>query len=160
MDEAKQVWEAYIQAWNRHDINEILAIVSDDFIYDERPMTMREPLVGKTAFADYLARVFTAFPDLSIEILSCEAGKETAWSESMMRGMQTGRMGRLPPSKKQMAVRVACAFEVAQGRLIHERLYWDRANTLRQFGAIASVFGILTQPAWKPALAIGRKPKR
>lgn len=157
MDDAKRVWDLYIQAWNRHDIEGILAAVSDDFIYDECPMTMRQPLVGKTDFANYLTRVLTAFPDLSIELLSLDTGEKMAWSESLMRGTQTGKMGRLPPSKKQMVVRVACAFEVAHGRLIHERLYWDRANTLRQFGAVASVFGILAQSAWRPLLKHGRE---
>ncbi len=150
MNEAKQVWEDYIRCWNRHHIDAILELVSDDFIYDERPMTMLEPLVGKTAFASYLSGVFKAFPNLSIEILSCEAGEKTAWTESIMRGKQTGRMGNLPVSKKTMVVRVACAFEVAHEQLIHERLYWDRANTLRQFGLLASVFGIFAQPVWKP----------
>lgn len=151
MEEAKCIWEAYIRAWNRHDVDAILAIVSDDFIYDERPMTMQEPLVGKAAFAEYLQGVFTAFPDLCIEILSLDAGETMAWSESMMRGTHTGRMNWMPPSKKQMIVRVACAFEVAHEQLIHERLYWDRANVLRQFGSLASVFGIFSQPVWKPA---------
>lgn len=151
MGKAEQIWEKYIRAWNRHNINEILATVSEEFIYDERPMTMCEPLVGKPAFAKYLARVFTAFPDLSIEIISCDEGRQTAWSESLLRGTQTGRMNWIPPSKKRIAVRVACAFEVAGESLIHERLYWDRANTLRQFGTVASVFGLLTQSVWKPA---------
>lgn len=149
--EAEEVWKTYIRAWNRHNLDEILAIVSDGFIYDERPMTMRAPLIGKSAFANYLARVLKAFPDLSIEILSCDAGKQTAWSESLMRGTQTGRINWLPPSNKRMAVRVACVFEVAGGALTHERLYWDRANTLRQFGAIASVLGVLTRPVWRPS---------
>ena len=159
MDEAKQVWEAYIRAWNRHDIEGIMAVVANDFIYDERPMTMREPLVGKKAFADYLIRVLTAFPDLSIEILSLDAGEKMAWSESLMRGTQTGKMNKLPASNRQMVVRVACAFEVADGRLIHERLYWDCANTLRQFGAVASFFGILAQSAWRPRYKHGREPR-
>jgi len=60
-----------------------------------------------------------------------------------------GRMNWMPPSKKQMIVRVAC-FEVAHEQLILERLYWDRANALRQFGPLASVFGIFSQPIWKP----------
>lgn len=150
MEEAKKIWEAYIHAWNRHDIDGILSIVSDDFIYDERPMTMLKPLVGKTAFADYLSGVFKAFPILSIKILTCEASGKTAWSESIMWGKQTGRLGKFPASENPMVVRVACAFEVAGGKLIHERLYWDRANTLRQLGAFASVFGIFSQPVWKP----------
>jgi hypothetical protein len=34
---------------------------------------------------------------------------------------------------------VACVFEVAGGWLVHERLYWDRANTMRQLGRLPAV---------------------
>ncbi len=40
MTEAERVWGAYIDAWNSHDIDAIVAAVDEQFIYDERPMTM------------------------------------------------------------------------------------------------------------------------
>jgi ketosteroid isomerase-like protein len=50
MNTPQQVWRAYIEAWNRHDIEAILDSVTDDFIYDERPVTMDRPLRGRPAF--------------------------------------------------------------------------------------------------------------
>ena len=147
---AKSTWESYIEGWNKHNVETILATVVDDFIYDECPMSMSKPLKGKEAFEDYLNRIFTAFPDLSIKITSFDTGQKSAWSESILRGTQTGKIGGLPPSKKQMTVKVACVFGVAEGKLVYEHLYWDRANTLRQFGKIASVIGLLKNPVWRP----------
>jgi hypothetical protein len=37
MNGLQQAWLSYIDAWNRHDVEAILASVTDDFIYDERP---------------------------------------------------------------------------------------------------------------------------
>src|SRR5215204_2756203 len=58
MTEAEHVWRAYIDAWNTHHIDSILAAVAEQFIYDERPMTMKTPLRGKQAFRRYLEGVF------------------------------------------------------------------------------------------------------
>ena len=41
MTEAERLWSAYIDAWNSHDIDAIVAAVDEQFVYDERPMTMR-----------------------------------------------------------------------------------------------------------------------
>ena len=47
MTEAKRLWSAYIDAWNSHDIDAIVAAVDEQFVYDERPMTMRGPVRGR-----------------------------------------------------------------------------------------------------------------
>ena len=123
MNRSQQVWRRYIDAWNRHDVDAILDSVTDDFIYDERPATMDRPLQGRQAFRAYLERTFTAFPDLRIEVTSCEAGSTLAVSESH------------------------CVFEVRDDRLAHERLYWDLANTLRQLGRFAALLAVAFRPS-------------
>lgn len=40
MTEVERVWTTYINAWNKHDIDSVLATVAEQFVYDERPMTM------------------------------------------------------------------------------------------------------------------------
>ena len=36
MTEAERLWSAYIDAWNSHDIDAIVAAVDEQFVYDER----------------------------------------------------------------------------------------------------------------------------
>jgi steroid delta-isomerase-like uncharacterized protein len=150
MTEAERVWRAYIDAWNTHRIDAILAAVDEQFIYDERPMTMVAPLVGKVAFRKYLAGVFKMLPDLQIDTILCDTGAAVGVAESVMRGTYSVGIAGLFP-KGRISARVACVFEVADGRLMHERLYWDRANTMRQLGVIAAVASALaTRPATFP----------
>src|SRR5262245_31937020 len=141
------VWRRYIDAWNAHDVDAILAAVTDDFIYDERPATMDRPLQGRPAFRGYLRRIFTAFPDLRIELTTCDVGSVLGVSESIMRGTHLGTLGGLPPTRRRITTRVACVFEVRNGKLAHERLYWDRANTLRQLGRFAAMVAVALTPA-------------
>jgi steroid delta-isomerase-like uncharacterized protein len=146
MNSPQHVWRSYIDAWNRHDVDAILDSVTDDFIYDERPATMDRPLQGRSAFRAYLERTFAAFPDLHIDVTSCDAGSALAVSESIMRGTHLGKLGALPATRRRIATRVACVFEVRNGKLAHERLYWDRANTLRQLGRFAAVVDVALKP--------------
>ncbi len=142
----QEVWRGYIDAWNRHDVDAIVDRVTEDFIYDERPATMDAPLRGKPAFRAYLERSFEAFPDLQIEVTSCDAGMALAVSESIMRGTHLGKLNGLPPTRKRIATRVACVFEVRDDKLSHERLYWDRANTLSQLGRFVAMVGAALRP--------------
>ena len=146
MSSSQQVWRTYIDAWNRHDIDAILETVTDDFIYDERPATMDRPLEGRPAFRAYLERTFVAFPDLRIEVTSCDAGSALAVSESIMRGTHLGKLSGLPATRRRITTRVACVFEVRDGKLAHERLYWDRANTLHQLGRFAAIAAAALRP--------------
>jgi len=144
---AQEVWRRYIDAWNRHEVEAILQLVTEDFIYDERPVTMDRPLRGRPALRAYLERTFTAFPDLSIVVTSCEAGPSLAVSEAVMRGTHLGSLNGMPATRRRITTRVACVFEVKDDKLAHERLYWDRANTMRQLGRIVAVMAVAFTPA-------------
>lgn len=143
MTEAERIWNAYIDAWNTHRIDAILAAVDERFIYDERPMTMAAPLVGRAAFRKYLAGVFKTLPDLHIDTILCDTAVTVGVAESVMRGTYSARVPGLL-RKGCISARVACVFEIARGRLVHERLYWDRANTMRQLGVVAAIASALT----------------
>ena len=146
----REIWLRYIDAWNRHNVNEILDCVDVDFTYDECPMTMEQPLRGRNTFEIYLTNVFRTLPDLHIELLTVAEGNDNCWSESIMRGHFVKRFLMLPPFIATVATRIACAFTVGNGVLTGERLYWDKANTLRQFGILASLFGVISKPVWHP----------
>jgi hypothetical protein len=45
------------------------------------------------------------------------------------------------------SLRVASVFEVAGGWLVHERLYCDRGNVMRQLGLLPALASAATTPA-------------
>jgi steroid delta-isomerase-like uncharacterized protein len=149
MTEPERMWNAYIEAWNTHNIDDVLAAVSEQFVYDERPMTMAAPLKGRRSFAKYLRGVFEVFPDLRIETTLCDTGSTVGIAESLMTGTYRGRRGVPLGRGKSISARVACVFEVTQGWLAHERLYWDRGNTMRQLGLWVAVASAASTPPVK-----------
>ena len=149
MTEAERVWSAYIDAWNSHDVDCIVAAVAEQFIYDERPMTMTAPVRGRQAFREYLMTVFKMFPDLRIQTTSCDTGSSLGVAESLMSGTYAGSKGLHVGRGRRTSARVACVFEVAGGWLVHERLYWDRANFMRQLGLLPALASAATTPAFR-----------
>jgi steroid delta-isomerase-like uncharacterized protein len=147
MTEAECVWSAYIDAWNSHHIDSIVAAVAEQFIYDERPMTMTAPVCGRQAFREYLKTVFKMFPDLRIQTTSCDTGSSVAVAESLMSGTYAGTKGLSLGRGRRISARVACVFKVAGGWLVHERLYWDRANLMRQLGLLPALASAATTRA-------------
>ncbi|HEU4938208.1 MAG TPA: ester cyclase [Vicinamibacterales bacterium] len=147
MTEAERLWSAYIDAWNSHDIDAIVAAVAEQFIYDERPMTMTTPIRGRQAFREYLKTVFKTFPDLRIQTTSCDAGSSLGVAESVMSGTYAGAKGVPLGRGRRISARVACVFEIVGGWLVHERLYWDRGNVMRQLGLVPALASAATTPA-------------
>jgi steroid delta-isomerase-like uncharacterized protein len=145
--EAERVWGAYIDAWNTHNIDTIVDVVAEQFVYDERPMTMSGPIHGRLAFSRYLKSVFKTFPDLRIQTTLCDTGSSVAVAESLLRGTYAGSAGIRLGRGRPISARVACVFEVAGGWLTHERLYWDRANTMRQLGVLPAIANAATTRA-------------
>jgi steroid delta-isomerase-like uncharacterized protein len=136
-----------MDAWNTHDIGSIVDVVAEQFLYDERPMTMTAPIRGRQAFREYLKTVFKMFPDLRIQTTLCDTGSSVAVAESLMSGTYAGNTGVPLGRGRPISTRVACVFEVAGGWLVHERLYWDRANTMRQLGLLPAIASAATTPA-------------
>jgi hypothetical protein len=87
------------------------------------------------------------FPDLRIQTTLCDTGSSVAFAESLMSGTYAGSAGIRLGRGRQISARVACVFEVAGGWLTHERLYWDRANTMRQLGLLPAIANAATTQA-------------
>jgi steroid delta-isomerase-like uncharacterized protein len=129
--------QAYLGGWGAHDINRILESVTEDFVFDERPMTMTEPLQGKQKFQEYLTNLFAAFPDLAKTETNVVVGENQAWAEWVISGTHQGEFLSIPPTGRQIIVRGASAFQVREGKVAHERLYWDAGHLLRQLGKLS-----------------------
>lgn len=55
----------YGEAWNRHDVEAILAMHTEDSVFENH--TSGGKAVGKAAIRETLKSVFTAFPDIRFE---------------------------------------------------------------------------------------------
>ena len=76
---ARHFAEAWITAWNAHDLESILSHYTDDFEMSSPVIVslQNEPsgtLYGKAAVKDYWAKALQRFPDLRFELLDVFTG--------------------------------------------------------------------------------------
>ncbi|HEV2578515.1 MAG TPA: ester cyclase [Acidobacteriaceae bacterium] len=127
-----QVFESYADAWNRHDADGIVALFVEGGTYCDP--TTPGPLTG-AAIGEYARGLWSAFPDLSFEMVSAMEGEGGAISaEWLMRGVNSGSMMGLPPTGRAIEVSGVDIAAVADGKLRSVQGYFDSAAVPRALG--------------------------
>lgn len=132
---------AFFQAFNDHDPEAILALCTEDVVWEDP--NLPAPVVGWEAVADLLANQFTAFPDLhfpkeEIEIYRSLDGKKAAASWHMVATM-TGRLDPpgYEPTGKTGDVTGMCRYEFGDGGLIAQHsIVYDAMSLSRRLGLV------------------------
>src|ERR1700752_3711444 len=96
---AIQAVKRYVDAWNRHDADAIVALFVEGSAYSN-------PVAGTgltgQAIASFAKGVFTAYPDVSFEIVSIgDTGGGLVAYQWLGRGTKTGPLaGGMPPARR------------------------------------------------------------
>jgi steroid delta-isomerase-like uncharacterized protein len=128
---------AYLNGWRTQSAETILAEVTDDFVWDETPMAMPEPVRGKEQFRGFLALLATAFPDFALTPTNLFIREREACLEWTFEGTHRGEYLGIPPTNKRAHIRGASVIVWGDDGISEERLYYDAANFLRQLGLIS-----------------------
>jgi limonene-1,2-epoxide hydrolase len=110
-----QVVEAFVAAWNRMDLEAILAFLHEDIVYHNMPVA---PLHGKPAVSAYL-RSRWIFDSIDWEMPNIAATGNTVLTERVDRFTIDGRPVNLP---------VMGTFEIRDGVISAWRDYFDMAG--------------------------------
>jgi steroid delta-isomerase-like uncharacterized protein len=131
--DALEVSQASFDAWNSHDADAILALYADGGTYSA-PRAGKE-LTGK-AIADYAKAVWTAYPDMSIEIVSRgDTGGGLIASQWVLHGTHNGPyFDGTPPTGRTLTLPGASFTQVENGKIRYERTYTDRQTVTEQLG--------------------------
>jgi len=129
----------YLAAWNTHDADALLALMTEDVVYDDSawPQTMR----GHADVRTFLEHAWRAMPDLTFELLD---GPFLALAEPKLAarwrgtGTLTGPMD--PPGFAPTGGRIEFTgfdlHEYRDGRICRLVIQFDTAVPARQIGAL------------------------
>jgi steroid delta-isomerase-like uncharacterized protein len=139
IDDLRTRLETFFQAFNDHDPEAILALCTEDVVWEDPSVVA--PLVGWDAVADFLCNQFTAFPDLhfpreEIEIFRSLDGRHAASRWHMVATM-TGRLD--PPGYEPTGmtgdVSGMCRYEFGDGgRVARHTTVYDTMSMARGLG--------------------------
>ena len=119
---ALQVAQRYFDAWNCRDADAIVTTFADDGSFSD---PNADGLRGE-AIADYAESLWSAFPDLSFEVVSAaDTGAGLVAAQWMMRGTNTGSMRGLPPTGRSVTVPGADFILVEGDRIRSVQGYFD-----------------------------------
>jgi len=136
--------ETYYSAWNARDAEGVVAAFAEGGTYTD-PTVTGPPLSG-AAIADHVGALFTAFPDLSFEMLTAQlvngdARDCTVAVRWLMHGTNTGPLRQWSPSGRSIALRGADFISVTSRKITSLDSYFDRQTIAEQLG-----FQVIVQP--------------
>jgi steroid delta-isomerase-like uncharacterized protein len=133
----KNVVETYLHRLETRDVDFLLKLLPEEFVLDESPMTMAEPLRGKKRFQEYLSSFFAAFPDFIFCVTNSLIGQGQASVEWVMKGTHQGVFLGLSPTGKQLEISGTSVFTVRESKIVRVRMYWDSGEVRRQLAEAA-----------------------
>jgi steroid delta-isomerase-like uncharacterized protein len=122
--------EQLIEAENSHDIEKMLALMTDDVVIEDVPFGM--VMKGKDGVKQGFTGFFTAAADFKVEPKSWVTNDRSFALEVIFTGTQTGALPGLPETGKSFSVR-GCSFgEFENGKVKGRRDYWGSASLTKQ----------------------------
>jgi steroid delta-isomerase-like uncharacterized protein len=128
-----------ITAWNGHQADQLLELVTDDVVYDDASWPSR--MHGHAAVRGFLESTWRAVPDLTLELIEGPfvdpAAPKVAdcWRAC---GTQTGVWDPpgLSPTARRISFEGATVEEFRDGKICRIRVVYDTADVLRQLGVL------------------------
>lgn len=127
---ASGVAEKWIAAWNSHDPDKIVAVFTDDVMYEDVPYG--ELNHGSAELRKFAASELEAVPDLKVELAESSIQGGSGSFQWMFSGTDKG----IYKSGKQFKVRGVSIIKIEKGKISRNVDYYDAATIMRDVGVL------------------------
>ena len=130
--------EEFIAAWDTHDVDRALAILSEDVVWQD--VASPEPMRGKAGVRPFLQSWFTAFPDLKSEVKNRVVSEDQVATEVEFIGTNTGPLQMaasapaIPATGKKVTGKGTYFLRIQNGKAVEVHSYPDAAGMMMQLG--------------------------
>jgi steroid delta-isomerase-like uncharacterized protein len=132
LHENRRLWQRHVLAENRRSIEGLLETLCAEPIY--KIMATSATFKGKEQVARFYSGLFEGVPGANFELVNVFVGEEGVVEESILRGIQSGPLFGVPPTRREIALPLTIVFPILGGKILGERLYFDLATLARQLG--------------------------
>jgi steroid delta-isomerase-like uncharacterized protein len=122
--------QAWIAAWNSHDPDAVLALFTDDAIYED--VTLGVVNHGSAELRGFAEGFFTAVPDVKFDLVNSSVSGNHGFIEWVSSGTDVGIYG----TGKQISVRGATIIDLQGDKISRNSDYYDSATILREVGLL------------------------
>lgn len=135
--ETEALVDRYNDAWNRHDVDAILAFHTDDSVFENHTSGGRA--AGKLELRTLIDSVFATFPDLSFSTRRAYFTEGVAvleWTATATHVNPIARGARVfPPTGNKLAWNGMDVLPIRDGLIARKDVYADSMSFLQQLGA-------------------------
>lgn len=135
---------AVVPYWNRHDVTGILAHYDEQITWHD--MAKDRTYRGKREVGDFLRTLFSAVPDLRLELTTQLPHGDHVAEEYTITGTHQGTLFGIPATGRPLQIRAVSFVRMLDGRLAEDNFYFDVASVLVQMGLLPPL-GI-TETRW------------
>ena len=130
--------EENIAAWNAHDVGRLLAIVSDDIVWQD--VGTPQPLRGKDGVRQFAQGWFAAFPDIQLTVTNRVVTEDQVAAEVEFTGTNSGPLElapgapAIPATNKKVNGKGTYFLRIKNGKAVEVHTYPDVAGLMMQLG--------------------------
>jgi len=136
-----KIWEEHTTyEFTTQDTEATLATMTDDAYVNHVPVMTGG--AGKAALRDFYSRDFIPAmpPDTALTPVSRTIGENQLVDEMIFSFTHTREvpwmLPGVPPTNRRVEVPLVAVVGFRDGKLAHERIYWDQASVLKQIGLL------------------------
>ena len=122
--------EQWIAAWNSHNPDQMLALFTDDVVYED--VAFGEVSHGKTELRKFASEEFDGVPDLELKLLRAHIQGTHGTIEWSFSGTDKGVF----KSGKKFSVRGVSVLDLRAGKISRNLDFYDAATLMRQVGVL------------------------
>jgi steroid delta-isomerase-like uncharacterized protein len=134
--ELQEFIDRYNDAWNAHDVDAIVAMHTDDSVFENH--VTGDVNVGREQIGAAIRGIFSVFPDLSFEGRRQYIRDDLVVQEWTARGTHEGMMTRgivrVEPTGRKVEYKGMDVIPIRDGLVARKDVYSDSITLLRQLG--------------------------
>jgi steroid delta-isomerase-like uncharacterized protein len=131
-ERAEEMINLWLMARHNHDLGLLDSIYTTEAAIHD-PSADRD-ICGVAELKQYYERTHTIFPDVKFEFDEIRVAGDWIISTWTMQGTNTGPIGELPPTGKEIIVSGAAIDRIEDGMIVEEWVYWNPLELYQQLG--------------------------
>jgi steroid delta-isomerase-like uncharacterized protein len=123
-----------IDAWNAHDPERLVKQTDEKYMAESD--TIPAPITGVQGIREFMKVYVTAFPDIHFTIDQMFADGDFVVTRWTATGTHGGVLMGIPATNRKTVTRGCTVSQYTDGKVVHDWIYWDTGNLLRQLGVL------------------------